>query len=388
MVNFKERLVSLDVFRGLTMACMILVENPGNWSIYHPLRHARWGMVGEDGLPVHEMITPTDMVMPFFLFIVGVSVVFALWNKRNDPSVHKAALGKIVRRTLILFGLGLVFYAYPSILKVILYGGDIHIEVMGVLQRIALVYLGSAVIFLKWSPKTIVWASVVTLLGYWACTFIPVPGYPEPQFFRQYFTPGNVPSSFPEWVDANLIGFANPSGIVSTFPAIVTGLIGVLTGIQLKSQKEGLRNVKSFLLWGLILLGAGYTWSLFFPIIKDLWTSSYTLVAGGYSLIVFALVFWLVDVRHYNAWTPPFVAYGVNCISVYFVSHIVGSTLYGIRIGAGEEALSLHQWINTHWFESWLSSSFDASLMFSLVAVVLWFIPLWVMYKKRICIKV
>lgn len=158
------------------MAAMILVENPGNWSIYKPLRHARWGMVGDDGLPVHENITPTDLIMPFFLFIVGVSIVFA-----------------------------------------------------------------------------------------------------------------------------------HPAGIVSTFPAIVTGLIGVLTGILLKTEKDQNRIVGKLLMWGVILLVVGFGWSLFFPIIKDLWTSSYTLVAGGYGLIVFAFVYWLVDIKKSKSWTEPFV---------------------------------------------------------------------------------
>lgn len=387
MVDFKKRLLSLDVFRGLTMACMILVENPGNWSIYKPLRHARWGMVGDDGLPVHEMSTSTDFIMPFFLFIVGVSVTFALWNKRADDSLHMKTMLKITRRSITLFVLGLIFYAYPSILDAILYGGKIDIEVLGVLQRIAIVYFGSAMIFMKWKPRTIVWASILTLFGYWACTFIPVPGYPDPQFFRQYFTPGNVPSCFPEWVDAKIIGFANPSGLISSFPAIVTGLIGVLTGILLKTEKNQHLVIRKMLLFGIILLAAGYTWHFFFPIIKDLWTSSYTLVAGGYSLIAFAFVYWLVDVKKNQFWAPPFVAYGVNCISVYFVSHIVGSSLYVIKIGSGEGAISVHQWINNTCFESWLSP-INASLVFSLAAVFLWFIPLWFMYKKHIIIKV
>ena len=387
MVEFKDRLVSLDVFRGLTMACMVLVENPGNWTIYHPLRHARWGMVGDDGLPVHESITPTDLIMPFFLFIVGVSLVFALWNRKSDTSTHPQTIGRITRRATTLFALGLAFYAYPSVLGHFLYGTEVSIEVMGVLQRIALVYLASAIIFLKWSPGTIIWASVATLILYWGCTFIPVPGYPDPQFFRQYNTPGNVPSCFPEWVDARIIGFANPSGLVSTFPAIVTGLMGVRTGILLKTEPDQMKVVRKMLLYGVVLLVAGYAWSPFFPIIKDLWTSSYTLVAGGYGLIAFALVYWLTDVRKLRAATPPLIAYGVNCISVYFVSHIVASTLYVIKVGEGEEALSLHEWINLHWFQSWLSPV-NASLAWALLAVAFWLVPLWVMYKRRIFIKV
>lgn len=387
MVKFNERLLSLDVFRGLTMASMVLVENPGNWNIYKPLRHARWGMIGDAGLPVHENITPTDLIMPFFLFIVGVSIVFALWNKRNDKSSHKSTVWKITRRAITLFVLGLIFYAYPSVIDTIFYGGEINIQGVGVLQRIALVYFASAIIFLKCSPKTIVWASVVTLLIYWLCTFIPVPSYSIPQLFRQYNTPGNIPSCFPEWLDAKIIGFAKPEGILSTFPAIVTGLIGVLTGILLKTERNRIKIIQRMLLIGFVLLVSGYSWSLFFPIIKDLWTSSFALVAGGYALLAFAIMYWLVDVKNYRFATPPFIAYGVNCISVYFVSHIVGSTLYVIKIGTGKNIISLHEWINITVFQSWLSM-YNASFLFALLVAGLWLIPLWVMYKKRIFIKV
>ena len=369
------------------MACMVLVENPGNWHIYWPLRHATWGKVGADGKPVHETFTPTDLVMPFFLFIVGVSVVFALWNRKDDLASHRQTLLKVVRRTVILFALGLFFYAYPSLLNHFVNGGEISFEIMGVLQRIALVYLGSALIFLKCRPKTIVWVGVATLILYWGCTFIPVPGYPEPQFFRQYNTPGEVPSCFPEWVDAKVIGFANPSGLVSTFPAIVTGLIGVLAGILLKTEQDPKKTVRKMIGAGMLLLLAGYGWSFFFPIIKDLWTSSYTLVAGGYSLLGLTFIYWLVDVKQWKAWTPPFVAYGINCILVYVVSHLVASTLYVVQVGDGDKTISLHAWINLHWFQSWLAP-INASLAFALVAVAFWFVPLWVMYRKGVVVKI
>lgn len=387
MVETKDRLVSLDVFRGLTMACMVLVENPGNWTIYGPLRHARWGMVGEDGLPVHESITPTDLIMPFFLFIVGVSAVFALWKYKENPAAHGEAIRKVARRSAILFVLGIAFYAWPSLLNALLYGGEFSIQIQGVLQRIALVYFASAVIFLKCSPKAIFWGALAALVVYWGLMFIPVPGYPDPQFIRQYNTPGNVPSCFPEWVDAHVLGFARPEGIVSTLPSIVTGLIGVLTGILLKTGTNQRDILRRMLIYGAALLLAGYAWSMVFPIIKDLWTSSYTLVAGGYGLLVFALVYWLVDLRKWTAWTPPFIAYGVNCIFVYFASHIVGSTLHVLRVGSGDEAVSLHEWINVAWFQSWLSPA-NASLAWGLLAVLFWLIPLWILYRKRILFRV
>ena len=366
---------------------MILVENPGNWTIYRVFRHAGWGRVGENGLPVHENITPTDLVMPFFLFIVGVSIAFALWNKKCDKTLHHEALLKISIRTLKLFALGLIYNMYPVLLEALLYEGTIKIRAMGVLQRIALVYFVSAVIFLKFTPKRIIWIGVITLLAYWACTFIPVPGYPIPQLFRQYFTPGNIPSNFPEWVDANILGFADPEGIVSTLPAIITGLIGVVTGILLKTTNNPVKTTLKMLVAGFFLLIAGYIWSLKFSIIKDLWTSSYVLVSGGYSLIIFSFVYWLVDVKYHKEWTTPFVAYGVNCIFIYIISHVVASTLHIIRIKGDKGIVTLHEWINHYWLESFFSPV-NASILFAFLFVILWYLPLWLMYKRKIFVKV
>jgi predicted acyltransferase len=388
MVKISDRLVSLDVFRGITMAAMVLVENPGNWSIYLPFRHARWGMQGDQGIPVHETITPTDLIMPWFLFIIGISLVFSLGKYKEPGSSQREVVRKISTRATKLYLLGVFLCAYPSLLEALLYGGAVKIDPMGVLQRIAIVYFASAIVFLKCSRKTIVWASAVTLVVYWLIlSFVPEPDNGATLLFRQHFTEGNIPTNIVAWVDDRILGFEHPVGILSTFPAIVTGLIGVLVGLKLKVEEDVYKKTLDIVFAGIAMLAAGYLWGFWFPVIKDMWTSSYTLVAGGYGLVAFAFVYWLVDINGSRGWTPPFVAYGVNCISVYVVSHLVYGTLWTVRVNGGTESLSVQEWIDATVFQSWLSP-FDASLAYALCVVAFWLIPLWYMYKRQIYIKI
>lgn len=388
MVKISERLVSLDVFRGITMAAMVLVENPGNWSIYWPFRHARWGMTGEGGVPIHESITPTDLIMPFFLFVVGISLVFSLGKYKQEGASHRAVIQKIVFRSLRLYLIGVFLCTYPTILEALLYEGDVKVDSMGVLQRIAIVYCASALIFLRFSRKQIVWMSAVTLVVYWlVLSFVPEPTGGQTLLYRQWHTEGEVATNIVAWVDWKVLGFEHPVGILSTFPAIVTGLIGVLTGLRLVEAGDATRKTRDMLRAGVALLAAGYLWGTFFPIIKDMWTSSYTLVAGGYGLVAFALVYWIVDVKGWKGWTPFSVAYGVNCIFVYVASHLVYATLWTLRLPGGGETVKVQEWINATLFESWLSP-YDASLAYALCVVLLWAIPLWAMYKRQIYVKV
>jgi len=388
MVKVSERLVSLDVFRGITMAAMVLVENPGNWSIYWPFRHARWGMTGDPGGPVHEVITPTDLIMPFFLFVVGIALVFSLGRFKEEGASLRAVIRKIVVRAARLYLLGVFLCTYPTILEALLYDGEVKVDLMGVLQRIAIVYAASALIFLRFSKRQIVWMSAVTLVAYWlVLSFVPEPAGGQTLLYRQGTVEGEVATNIVAWIDWKVLGFEHPVGILSTFPAIVTGLIGVLTGLRLAEAGAATAKTRDMLLAGVALLAAGYLWGTFFPIIKDMWTSSYTLVVGGYGLIAFALVYWIVDVRGWKAGTPFFVAWGVNCIFVYVASHLVYATLWTVRLGGGDEALKVQEWINATLFESWLSPH-DASLAYALCVVLLWSVPLWAMYKRRVYIKV
>ena len=384
-MNSKDRLLSLDVFRGITMASMIIVENPGTWSIYRPFSHASWGAPGENGLPIHQAITPTDLVFPFFVFIMGVAIAFALSRKKKDLASHNALIFSIFKRSAWLIGLGLFFYAYPSILGAILYKSEISIRIPGVLQRLGIVYLVSSILYLKCSKKTLIWISASTLVIYWGLiTLIPVPGYGAPAFIRQWYIPENLPKNLPNWLDTKIFGSDDPEGLLSSFPAIVTGLLGVLSGLWLSEDRE--KSIKTAWLFavGTLLAAIGWIWGQFFPVIKDLWTSSYTLITGGLAMVGLATCYWFVDVLGKTKWTKPFVAYGMNCLAVYIASHIVAETLYVIQVG---KDISLHMWIIRNFFLSWLNP-YNASIAFALATVLFWLMPLMYMYKKKIYIKV
>lgn len=381
----KERLLSLDVFRGITMAAMIIVENPGNWSIYRPFSHASWGFPGENGIPVHQNITPTDLIFPFFVFIMGVAIPFALSRRREELSTHNKLIWRITKRSLGLFGIGLFFYAYPSLLSSILYGSEFGMRIPGVLQRLAIVYFAGSLLYLKFNKKTLIWISASVLVIYWGLiTLVPVPGFGDPEFMRQWYEPENIPKNLPNWLDTVVFGYGDPEGILSSFPAIITGVLGVLSGMWLIEDRDKTTKTAWLFAIGTLIAVGGWVWGQFFPIIKDLWTSSYTLLAGGMAMMGLALCYWYVDVQKKTKWTMPFVAYGMNCLAVYVASHIVGATLRVIQIG---EDQSIHSWIMENLFESWLKPM-DASLLFAYSLVLIWLIPLTYLYKKRIYIKV
>lgn len=367
-----ERLLSLDFFRGITMAAMILVNNQGSWrDAYSAVLHARWG----------EPPTLTDWIFPFFLFIVGVSIAFA-FTRHKDAGVKQSKLiAKILRRTAILFILGLIFYLFP-------YFEFETMRIPGVLQRIAIVYLFCSIVFIKTSWRTQVIIAVSILLVYWLImTVVPVPG----------IGPANVEpdTNLAAWLDFRLLEGhiwypeSDPEGILGTLPSICTGLLGVLTGQWLLKRNSPKVKVMWLLIFGSIFIIVSMIWNLSFPIIKDIWTSSYVLYTAGLALYVLALCYWFIDVREHKRWAKPFVAYGINCISVYFVSHLFAVLIDKVIIirTAGGESLSLHSWIYNNIFASWLNPP-NASLLFSIIFVLFWLVPLWILYKKRIIIKV
>ncbi|MEO5911372.1 MAG: heparan-alpha-glucosaminide N-acetyltransferase domain-containing protein [Pelobium sp.] len=304
-----KRLLSLDVFRGFTVAAMILVNNPGDWGhIYSPLDHAEW-----------NGCTPTDLIFPFFLFIVGVSIVFALDSKRADLANHRSLILTALKRTAILFGLGLLLSLFP-------YFNFSVVRIPGVLQRIAVVYFICAVLFIKVDRKVLFQTFIALLLLYWlAMTLIPVPGvgYPNLEketnlgawFDRLIFTEAHLWKSSKTW---------DPEGLFSTIPAISTGLFGVLMGLTLKSKKRTEENKVAWLFtYGLIAVIIGLVWDLFFPINKALWTSSYVLYAGGLASMGLGMCYWLIDVQGFTKFTKPFVIYGVNAITVFLPQELL-----------------------------------------------------------------
>ncbi|RYY11623.1 MAG: DUF1624 domain-containing protein [Chitinophagaceae bacterium] len=375
-----NRLISLDFFRGITVAAMILVNNPGSWgNIYAPLRHAEW-----------HGCTPTDLIFPFFLFIVGVSIAFAMSGKKADPSSHNRAIMKAMKRALILFGLGLFLSLYPKVFTAPLEAIS-TVRIPGVLQRIAVVFFVSAIIFLKFSNRSIFRIMLSLLLIYWALmTLVPVPGVGYANLEKE--------TNLGAWVDRGILTEAHlwksaktwdPEGILSTIPAIASGLFGVLVGVWLKRKdKDEAVKVAWLFAAGVLATILGLLWDLGFPINKSLWTSSFVLYTGGLATIGLALCYWLIDIHNYTRFTKPAVVYGVNAITVFFISGILPRTinLFKVKNEAGDDVGAANYFYQTA-FTPHLSP-LNASLAWASMWILFWLGVLWVMYNRKIFIKV
>jgi predicted acyltransferase len=364
------RMLSLDVFRGITIAGMILVNNPGSWeAIYSPLEHAKW----------HGW-TPTDLVFPFFLFIVGVSITLSLARRAESGGSKRDLYLKIVRRTLVIFALGLALTAFP-------YNDAAGFRIPGVLQRIAVCYFFASVIFLntRWRAQAAIAAAL--LLVYWAAMkLIPVPG----------FGAGNLEmdGNLAAYVDRAVLGrhtwkpLYDPEGILSTVPAIVTALAGVLTGHLLRTRREPMEKVAAMFVAGVACIVAGWVWNFRFPVNKALWTSSYVLLTAGFALQMLAVCYWLIDIKGYRAWAKPFLVFGSNALAVYFLSEAfvraVDASSFKTAGGGETNLLAL---IYERLFAP-LASPVNASLMFAVCTVLFWLCVMWILYRRRVFIKV
>jgi len=445
-MHVQDRLVSLDVFRGMTIAGMVLVNNPGTWSaIYGPLEHAPW-----------HGITPTDYIFPFFLFIVGVAIPIAL-KKRMQNGVTRDLYLKIVQRAATIFALGILmsmipFFQFndstgiPYALKIVLVlsfsgalllyllekktaaaitaavsaatvlvfyfaGAEIlwynfsTMRIPGVLQRIAVCYLIVSLIFLhtNWKQQAII--SVVLLLLYWiVMTVIPVPGC-------DITTIDDKACNLAAWLDRTILTEAHmwrsakvydPEGILSTIPAIVTTLSGVLTGTWLtrsiedtndesaiRDPQSAIETVAGLFFAGTVCLAVGWSWSLVFPLNKSLWTSSYVVYTSGLALLTLGFCYWLIDIKGYKKWAWPFVVFGANALALFVFSGIMARLLGMIRFAGPEEGkfVTLQQVIFNNVFLSW-ASPINASLAFAICFILLWLFLMWLLYRKGIFLKV
>ncbi len=372
-VKSTGRLISLDVFRGITIMGMILVNNPGSWAtIYPPLKHAEW-----------HGCTPTDLVFPFFLFIVGVAITYALSRKKASGEDQKHLILGITRRAVILIFLGLFMAAFPK------FDNLDTLRFPGVLQRIGIVYFITAILFLKVNTKTLTYIGAGLLIFYWfLMSFIPVPGVGYPNL-----EPGK---NLAAWLDSILLSGHmwavtktwDPEGVLSTIPAIVTTILGILTGEWLRKNVEQGTKIATLFTYGFLTFLAGYVWSGWFPLNKGLWTSSYVLYTGGLAMLFLATCFWLVDVKNITWWTKPFIVYGSNAITVFFLSGLVGKSMNLITwIGADGNEISLKGYLYESLFTWWLSP-INASLAWALTYVVVWLGLMWILYAKKIFIKV
>jgi len=366
-----KRLLSLDFLRGLTVAMMLLVNDPGDWGhIYPPLEHSKW-----------NGCTPTDLVFPFFLFMVGVSVVYALQNKKDGPQ-GKLMLS-ILRRTLIIFALGMCF---PLIAGV----GFAHLRIPGVLQRIAVVYGITALLFIKSNTRTqAIIATSCLVIYYLLMTLVPVPGVGpanlEPTtnlgawVDRTVFTTNHLWSQSKTW---------DPEGLLGTIPAIGTCLLGVLTGTWLK--KDNLKTSRQIFRMtgaGALLIIAGLIWNIFFPINKALWTSSFVLYTSGITIVMLSLSYWVIDIKGYRKLIPPFVAFGRNAITTYVLADIIPMLLSIIPVTSNGHKDNLWGYLYNHLFVPYLSPV-NASLAGAILMVLIIFVPIWILYLKKITIKI
>jgi predicted acyltransferase len=361
------RLVSLDVFRGATIALMILVNTAGGFAVsYAPLRHADW-----DGW------TPTDAVFPSFLWMVGLSLTFSL-RRRLSAGVKRSALVPVIlRRAMVLFLLGVFLYLFPRF-------NFSTARLLGVLQRIAICYATASVIYL-FSGVRAQMAWIAGLLGTYTVLMlaVPTPGYGPGRL--------DVEGNFAHYVDRVVLGPHNyvhtetwdPEGIVSTLPAIATALFGVLAAYIVSLRRTLSQRVVRLLWTGSALMVAGWLFSSIMPINKKLWSPSFTLFMAGLDFAIFAGLLWVVDGWKARRWTGPFVIFGMNSIVIYMLAELGEILMNTLRVGG----LSVRDWLYHQYFSPWLNP-LNASLAFSLSYVALMFAVAYCMYRRRWFVRV
>ena len=373
---------------------MILVNDPGSWGhIYPPLEHAEW-----------NGWTPTDLIFPAFLFIAGVSMTLSFASRISRGISRRALALHVVRRSALIFAIGLFLNGFPS------FDFD-SIRIMGVLQRIAVCYFVGGMLFLLLSapeqsessrkensrsaqgtkPKAAAIFGIIIflLIGYWALMkFVPVPGYGAGHLGKD--------DNLGAYIDRKLMGGHlwsesvtwDPEGVLSTFPAIATLLIGILAGEWLRSDRQGWRKAAGFAGAGLVLLIAGRLLHPYFPINKNLWTSTFVLFTGGFALLLLAAFYWIVDVRGWRKWAAPWLVFGVNAILAYVLAAMVSevSTDFEFSNSRGHSQ-TLHGWIYERWFVPH-ASPVNASLAFALFFVAVIFLLLWPFYRWKIFVRI
>ena len=372
------RLTALDVFRGIAIAGMILVNNPGSWeSVYPVLLHAEW-----------HGCTPTDLVFPAFLFIAGVAMAFSLMKYTERPAAEKPPAAKLYwrigRRCGLLFALGLFLNGFSGFLVNGFYDFS-TLRIMGVLQRISLAYLLAAVVVL-FLPRSRQWlVAGFALLGYW--WLLSVGGDLSPT--------GNLGAAFDRAIlgSAHLYAYppfdgqGDPEGLLSTLPATVTVLLGYFTGQWLRQRQVRSRTSKHLMLLGAAGIASGRLWGLVFPINKQLWTSSYVLLTVGWSLLLLALCYETVEVRGWRRWGWPFEVIGLNAIFVFVASGVLARILLKTHIGSGADAPSTYTWIYQQGFQSW-AGALNGSLAFAIATVLFWWTVLYGLYRQRWFLKI
>ncbi len=362
------RLASLDIFRGMTVAFMIIVNNPGSWDhVYPPLRHSEW-----------NGCTPTDLVFPFFLFIVGVSTWFSL--KKYGHELGGQAILRILRRVVTIFAVGLFLAIFPYFSR-----DYSHLRIMGVLQRIALAY-GLGAFICTSVRRDYLWVVVaVILFVYWGLL----------AFFGGA-SPYSLEGNFALRVDSALLGKNHlytgfgipfdPEGLLSTLPAICTVIIGYYAGEIVGKKGSKVNPALKMLLIGAALTGLGLIWKNFFPINKPLWTSSYVLYTAGIAMALLAVIYWIADVVKLRKWGTFFIVFGTNALFTYFLAGVWIKLILSVHPGWGGAKLSLYSWFYEKVCAP-VAGQLNGSLMFAVIQVLLVWLAALVLYRKKVMIR-
>jgi predicted acyltransferase len=420
----KERLISLDVYRGFTIMMMTIVNNPGSWAaIYPPLKHAEW-----------NGFTPTDLIFPSFIFMMGTAIPFAI-----HKNLESAIINKIMVRSLRLFCVGLflnffnsieffgfigiplliekiiiilavayallgeftqkikLFLAFLilSILLFLAYSGIPayrEVRIPGVLQRIAIVYFFTSLLYLKSTLKTQVLVAATLLVGYWGLmTLVPIPGIGEANlekgtnlaaYIDNLFLKNHMYSQSKTW---------DPEGILITLPAIASGIIGMLIGQLLNRPVSKIEIVKKIAVIGLGLVIFGLIWSIKFPLNKSLWSSSFVLYTSGLATISFCMLYYIIEIAHYKKWTKLFLIWGVNPMIVFFFSGIIPRMLTMTKVDhpvLPGELLGFQSYFYNYGIVPYFENPKNASLFYALIYTIFWSIILWQFYKNKLFFKV
>ncbi len=375
-----QRLLSLDVARGITIAFMIMVNNNGGPGSWHFMNHAAW-----NGL------TATDLVFPTFVFVMGISAVFAIEARLARGATRAEIVRHAALRAVILCLLGIVVNSFPFFELA-------HIRFYGVLQRIAVCYLAVTLLYLwdrrVWSLAAVL---VVALVGYWLLLrWVPIPGAGTPGRDVPFM---DVSQNVVSWTDRQLFphhlyrdvpdhNLRDPEGLLSDLPAIGTALMGMLTGIYLRTRRRSSATTRGLAAAAIGSLALGYVWSVWFPLNKNLWTSSYVLAAGGYSLALLTLVFWAVDEKGWRTrWTWIWIVFGSNAIAAYMFSELLPGVLQNIHFMSDGERTDVIAFVFDHVFAH-IPDPGWAAFAYSVSFTAVCFIPAWMLYRKRIFLKV
>ncbi len=368
--------MSLDLFRGATIAAMILVNNPGDGpSSYWPLEHAQW-----------NGWTPTDLVFPFFVFIVGVAMAFSFSSRLRRGDTRSHLFKHVLWRGLALFAIGVFLHGFPNHF-------NSHLRIYGVLQRIAICYVLTSILELWTDWRTQLAVALACLAGYWILMrFVPVPGFGIPTHDIPLLDPDR---NIVAWLDRKLLmghlyeKTRDPEGVLSTIPAVASCLAGLLTGKWLRTACSAKVKALGMVAVGICAIIVGRTWHLWFPINKKLWTSSFVLFTTGLALVFLALFYWLVDIKQYRkGWTKPILVFGKNAIAAYCFAEALSAIGDSVRIHtANFGATNLQAYVYSRVFAPLLAPA-NASLLYAIAYVGLCWMAMALLYRRNLFLKI